>query len=63
MSPAAALLLALIALVGLGALAGWLLNLPMWAIGTLAVLGGVLARGAFRRLSRRSARQDTETPQ
>lgn len=62
MSPAAALLLALIALLLLGALAAWLLNVPIWAIGTVAVLAGLLARGAFRRFSRGIARQDTEAP-
>ncbi|HEY5544819.1 MAG TPA: hypothetical protein VIK50_02090 [Gemmatimonadaceae bacterium] len=61
MSPAAALRLALVALFLLGALAAWLLNVPVWAIGVLAVLGGLLARLAFRRFSRGRARQDTET--
>jgi len=61
MSPAAALRLALVALFLLGALAAWLLNVPVSAIGILAVLGGLLARLAFRRFSRPRARQDTET--
>ena len=61
MSATAALILALVALVLLGSLAAWLLNVPVWAIGTFSVLGGLLTWRAFRRLSRGRARQDTET--
>jgi membrane protein implicated in regulation of membrane protease activity len=61
MSPTAALILTLVALVLLGSLAAWLLNVPIWAIGIFAVLGGLLTWRVFRRLARRGARQDTET--
>jgi ABC-type cobalamin transport system permease subunit len=60
MSPTGALVVALIALVLLGSLAAWLVNVPVWAIGTFAVLGGLLARRVFLRLSRGRARQNTE---
>jgi hypothetical protein len=60
MSPTGALVVALIALVLLGSLAAWLVNVPVWAIGIFAVLGGLLARRVFRRLSRGRARQNTE---
>lgn len=60
MSPAAALVLVLIALGVLGGVAAWLINVPVWAIGVLIVLGGLLARRFFRRVSAGRARQDTE---
>jgi hypothetical protein len=62
MSPTGALILAIVALSGLGALAAWLLNIPILAIGIFAVLGGLLASRMFRRLTRSPARQDTEPP-
>jgi hypothetical protein len=62
MSATGALTLALIALLLLGAFAGWLLNVPLWAVGTFVVVGGWVATRALRRFSRGRARQDTETP-
>ena len=59
-SPTGALIVALTAIFILGAFAAWLLNVPLWAIGVFLVLGPTLARWAFRRFSRRRARQDTE---
>ena len=61
MSPAGALVLAVTALVLLGAVAAWLINVPLWAITALIVVVGLLARTAFHRLSGGRARQDTET--
>ena len=60
MSPAAALVLVLLALGVLGGVTAWLINVPIWAIGVLVVLGGLLARRVFRRRSGGRARQDTE---
>jgi membrane protein implicated in regulation of membrane protease activity len=60
LSPIGALVLALVALVVLGSLAGWLLNMPLWAIGAFSVVGLLLVRRTFRRLASRRARQDTE---
>lgn len=60
MSPAAALVLVLLALGVLGGVAAWLINVPVWAIGVLIVLGGLLVRRFFRRVSAGRARQDTE---
>lgn len=62
MTPAVALVISLVALIALGSLAAWLLNVPLLAIGIFAAFGGLLARRVFRRLSRGRARQDTEAP-
>ena len=62
MTPVGALVLALVALIALGSLAAWLLNVPLLAIGIFAALGGLLSRRLFRRLSHGRARQDTEAP-
>jgi membrane protein implicated in regulation of membrane protease activity len=60
MSPTGALLIALSALVLLGCLAAWLLNVPILAIVVFAAISGFLISAGFRRLSKRRARQDTE---
>jgi membrane protein implicated in regulation of membrane protease activity len=60
MSAAGALTAAMISLILLACLAGWLLNVPLWVIAAFAAIGAVLTRGAFRRASGRRARQDTE---
>ena len=60
MSPAGALLLVLVALILLGCLAAWLLNVPFWAIAVFAALGGLLTYRVYRRIAVRRARQDTE---
>ena len=60
MSPIGALVLALVALVVLASLAAWLLNIPLWAIGVFSLVGLLLIRRTFRRLSNSRARQDTE---
>lgn len=62
MSPAGALVVALTSLFVLGAVAGWLLNMPLWAIGLFLLVGFILTRLTFRRLSHGRARQDTEAP-
>lgn len=59
MSPRGALVLALVALVVLGALAAWLVNVPPLAIATLLALSGAVVT-AVRRVRRRRARQETE---
>lgn len=63
MSATGALALAVVALFLLGGLAAWLLNVPIWAIAAVFVVGGWLSRLAVRRFSRGRARQDTEAPQ
>ena len=60
MSATGALVIALSALVLLGAFAAWLINVPVWAIGAGVVGGAVLVRRLFLRLTRSRARQDTE---
>lgn len=60
MSPLGALVVALSALLLLGALAAWLLNVPVWAIGSFGILAGFLAWLLVRRRLNRRARQDTE---
>ena len=60
MSPAGALLIAVSAIVALGAVAAWLINMPIWLIALFLVIGGVVIRRLFRRLSQSRARQDTE---
>jgi hypothetical protein len=59
-SPGGALVLALLLLLLLACLAAWLLNVPVLAIAAFAAIGGLLIRGAFRKLSKLRARQDTE---
>ena len=60
MSPTGGLVAALFALLLLGALAAWLLNVPVWAIGTFGILAGLLGGLLVRRRVNRRARQDTE---
>jgi hypothetical protein len=60
MSPTGALLVVLVALILLGCLAAWLLNVPLWAITVIATIGGLLTWRLFRRLAAGRARQDTE---
>ena len=60
MSASGALLIALAVLGLLGALAAWLLNFPIWAIGVASLLGAGLLWVLGRRLARSRARQDTE---
>jgi hypothetical protein len=60
MSAAGALVLALSALVLLGVLAAWLLNLPLWLIGMFVVVAGLVIRGHLRRLSATRNRHDTD---
>lgn len=60
MSPLGTLVLALVALVVLASLAAWLLNMPLWAIGAFSLVGLLVIRRTFRRLSNSRARQDTE---
>ncbi len=62
MSARGALVLALIAILLLGGLAIWLMNVPWWVV--LAVLTGVatlLRRWFLRRFSGNRARQEAET--
>jgi hypothetical protein len=61
MSPGGAYVLAVAAFIALGALGAWMINIPWWAIGVLAVAGIGLARWLFRRTLRKRARQETET--
>ena len=61
MSPSGALVLALSALLVLGTLAAWLLNMPLWVIGAVLALGAFVIRRVMRSLSQSRARQDTET--
>jgi membrane protein implicated in regulation of membrane protease activity len=60
LSPAGALLLVLIALILLGCLAAWLLNVPLWAIAAFAAIGSLVTYRVYRRLTARRARQNTE---
>jgi len=60
LSPTGALLAVLVALILLGCLAAWLLNVPFWAIALFATLGGLVTYRVYRRLTLRRARQDTE---
>jgi F0F1-type ATP synthase assembly protein I len=62
MSPTGALVIALTSVFVLGAVAGWLLNMPLWGIGLFLLVGFILIRRTFRRLSNGRARQDTEAP-
>lgn len=61
MSPGGAYVLAMAALIALGALGAWLINVPWWAAGLLAVAGIGVARWLFRRAGRKRARQEAET--
>lgn len=61
MSALGGLTVALVALILLAALAGWLLNVPLWAVGTFVVVAGWLSSRIVKRFSRGRARQDTET--
>jgi hypothetical protein len=49
------------AVILLGALAMWLVNVPLWGIGLAVAVATWLARALFRRLLRSSDRQKTET--
>jgi Flp pilus assembly protein TadB len=60
LNPTGALILALAAIFVLGAFAAWLLNVPLWAIAVFLVVGPLLSRWIFRRISRSRARQNTE---
>lgn len=60
MSPTGALILTLSAILILGAIAGWLINMPIWLIAAFLVGGALTIRRLFRRLSQSRARQDTE---
>lgn len=62
MSPTGALIVALSAILALGAFAAWLLNIPMWAVAAMLVAGAVVIRQVFRRLARGRARQEAEGP-
>ena len=62
MSATGVLILALAGLIALGALAAWLLNVPLWAVGVMVIVASSVARWMFRRFSRSRARQETETP-
>jgi membrane protein implicated in regulation of membrane protease activity len=62
MSPAGALITALVSLFLLGGLAAWLLNVPLWLIAVVFILGGWLSARVLRRFSRGRARQKTESP-
>jgi hypothetical protein len=61
MSPLGALVTGFTALILLGALAAWLVNVPLWAIAALVVAGAALGRVILRRISRKADRQKTET--
>lgn len=61
MSSNGALIVALSALVVLGGFGAWLVNVPLWSVAGLVVLGAVLIGLVFRRISRRNDRQNTET--
>ena len=60
MSPLGAYILSLVALMVLVSVAAWLLNIPLWAIAGLSLVGLLFIRRVFRRLASRRARQDTE---
>lgn len=60
LSPIGALVLALVLLLVLACFAAVLLNVPLLAIVVFATMGSVLIRAAYKRASKRRARQDTE---
>jgi hypothetical protein len=59
-SPAGALLVSTAALIALGAIAAWLLNVPAWAIAAGAVAFGWFVRRLYVRQRAKRARQETE---
>ena len=59
-SAGGALVLALSALLLLGVVAAWLLNMPIWLIGTFVIVTGLVIRRVSRRLSTTRNRQDTD---
>lgn len=59
MSATGALILALSAIILLGAIAAWLLNLPLWFVGAVLLGGGLIARKLLHRRSKQGASQDT----
>jgi Flp pilus assembly protein TadB len=61
MSPTGALFIALSAILILGALAAWLVNLPLWFIGAFLLGGAFGIRKILRRLSQRRVREDHGT--
>jgi hypothetical protein len=60
LSPTGALTVALSAIVLLGAIAAWLLNIPPWAIAMFFVGGLVVIRRILRRVKSGRARQEAE---
>ena len=61
MSPGGALLLTALALIGLAALAAWLLNVPLWAVAGLAAAALALTAAiGCRVLASRRDRQKAE---
>lgn len=60
MSGRGAAVLGLATLIGLGALALWLVNVPVWGIVLVAAAAAWMARWLFRRLSGPQDRQKTE---
>ena len=62
MSPRGALVLVLVAILMLGGLALWLVNVPWWVVLILVTAAGSLARRwLLRRFSSEQARQEAET--
>jgi hypothetical protein len=60
MSATGALILALSAILLLGAIAAWLVNLPLWLIGAFLAGGGFAIRKLFRRLSQTRVREERQ---
>jgi Flp pilus assembly protein TadB len=61
MSPTGALTVALSAIVVLGAIAAWLLNIPPWVIGVFLLGGVAVIRRILRRVKSGRARQEPES--
>lgn len=62
MSPQGALVLVLVAILMLGGVALWLMNVPWWVVLiVIAGIGTVARRWILRRFSSNQARQETET--
>lgn len=59
MSPTGALLVVLAAVIILGVVAAWLINIPLWAIGAGVVGASLVVRRIWKKRYGR-ARQDTE---
>jgi membrane protein implicated in regulation of membrane protease activity len=60
-SPTGAFILAISAIAMLGAVALWLLNVPLWSVPVFFLLVAIIARALFRRRStRQEDRQKTE---